>query len=724
MNNRNNGPEQPSCVLLCGNPGVLDKESVKAISRFYNVVVSGEDLMQGLGPRVKSKKIHLYREDITSENFSRIIYSFSPDAIWYFSGYVDGGNGLDNELKKFEALIQNCVANDIKKLVIISSVNSLNYKVIKTDEGTYRREYATPVAYDCAAFERLVGYTVARENVKTILLRVPFITNHKNLNSYLGGLFEQLKDKKSVELPYNEKQFIDFLSSEDLAKLLVSVTEETLDEAGEYSVFSGYKHTYADLGAGLAKCEPEAKISYDRPSVYVLKTDKEEEGRRLRVNYGFIAADDVLGDINRTYDEYRRANVDRSPIVIKIKEILSRFSQNTLKIAELIILFLLVQLLLKYTTDSVYFKYVDLRLFYVVIMGVTHGMTMGIAAGVLECISLIFAYAHTGVTGTMLFYNVDYWLPFATYLMTGAITGYITSAKDNKIRFMEEESFALQDKYVFLNDVYMSVIDNKEEYKRQILGYQDSFGKIFEAVEKLDSSIPAEIFMNGVNTLEHILNNHTIAIYTMDDYQKYLRLVACSREMSTMLTNSVSVEDFRPIYDTILTNETWKNIEFTQGLPIYAYAIVEQGKMRLMICVFEATPEQLGLYYMNLFTIMCNLIRVSFKRALEYQDAIEDEKYYKGTEVLLPEFFEKELDSQRKMSDAGVASYILVRLKNEDVNTLYKRLQGLIRHSDFVGIAEDKEPYLLFTQTTRDIFKTVGKRLTDHSIEYSIVEGM
>ena len=308
--------------------------------------------------------------------------------------------------------------------------------------------------------------------------------------------------------------------------------------------------------------------------------------------------------------------------------------------------------------------------------------------------------------------------------MTGSITGYLTSTRENKLKFMEEESFALQDKYLFLNDVYMSVIDNKEEYKRQILGYQDSFGKIFETVEKLDSSMPADIFMNGVDTLERILNNHSIAIYTMDDYQKYLRLVACSREMSNKLTNSVSIEDFRIIYDTLLNNETWKNTEFIEGLPAYAYGIVENRLVRLMIVVFDASPEQLGLYYMNLFTIMCNLIKVSFKRALEYQEAIEDEKFCKGTEILLPEFFEKELDSQRRMADAGVASYILIEIMAGDVMTFDRLIRGLIRHSDYAGIGTDGKPYVLFTQTTRDIFEVVGKRLKEHEVEYTIVEGM
>lgn len=434
--------------------------------------------------------------------------------------------------------------------------------------------------------------------------------------------------------------------------------------------------------------------------------------------------ENVLEKLEKLYNEHKNTVSKQSKFIENLKKISSKLSKNIYKVLELLLLFLVLQLLLRFTSDSIYFKYVDLRLFYILILGIAHGMFFGTLAGILACVSLVFSFFDTGVTGTMLFYNTDYWLPFAIYLITGAIVGYITSAKNKKIEFAEEEIGTLQEKYIFLNNVYMSVIDNKEDYKRQILSYQDSFGKIFEAVEKLNSSLPADIFMNGVTTLENILSNNSIAIYTMDDYQKYGRLVACSREVSDNLRKSLNIEECKEVYDTILKMETWKNTDFKEGLPTYAYAIVENNKVRLMICIYETTPDQLSLYYMNLFTILCHLIRVSFRRALEYQTAIEDEKYFTDTVILKPEFFDAELESQRKMSEAGVASFILLQLKTDEILETSHKLQRLIRHSDMVGEGSDGEHYLLLTQTNKEIFKTIGERLENSEIEYTIMEGI
>lgn len=712
--------EQPSCVLICGNTKLMDFDTLKLISQYYNVILSGEnDLSEGRQRRF-SKKLHTYKHDIMSEEFAKLAYAYSPDVIWYISGYTDGGEGLDNEQKKIDRIVNICVVNEVSKLIYISSVNSLNYSV---SEITKEKKYKTSKAFKAAQSEEYVKYICKENLIKEITLRTPYIYRKNNNVNYLGELFEKLSLNKNIKFNYRDDQYIDFISLTNLAELMIAVTEEILDEAGEYTVTSGYDNTYARLVEKLSFCNREIEISLGE-DYYDLVLNAQNEEQRLRRNYGFVVNEDVLDKMEKAYDYYNKNNYKKQGFREKLGKITSKLSKNVYKVLELVLLFAIVQLLLKFTSDSIYFKYVDLRLFYIIILGITHGMLFGTLAGVFACISLAFSFFDTGVTGTMLFYNTDYWLPFAIYLMTGAIVGYITSAKNKKLEFEEEEVSALQEKYLFLNNVYMSVIDNKEEYKRQILGYQDSFGKIFEAVEKLNSSLPADIFMNGVNTLENILDNHSIAIYTMDDYQKYARLVACSREMGQSLRKSLNMEEFSEVYDTILNMDTWKNAEFKEGLPAYSYAIVENEKVRLMICIYEASSEQYSLYYMNLFTIMCHLIRVAFRRALEYQVAIEDEKYYPDTSILKPEFFEAELESQRKMSEAGVASFILLKLRTNEILDVSHRLQGLIRHSDLVGEDNDGLHYLLLTQINKDIFKNIGERLESNGIEYEILEGI
>ena len=151
--------------------------------------------------------------------------------------------------------------------------------------------------------------------------------------------------------------------------------------------------------------------------------------------------------------------------------------------------------------------------------------------------------------------------------MVGSITGYISNKKNDAIVFQKREYSLLRDKYLFLSDVYHGAVENKGEFKRQILGFQDSFGKIFDAVQKLDSELPESIFFEGLKVLEDILENQTIAIYTLDSWQRFGRLAVCSNRMLTRLTKSVSIDKYQKIYETIHKGQIWKNEQLEPEFP-------------------------------------------------------------------------------------------------------------------------------------------------------------
>ena len=57
--------------------------------------------------------------------------------------------------------------------------------------------------------------------------------------------------------------------------------------------------------------------------------------------------------------------------------------------------------------------------------------------------------------------------------------------KDN-VQFIKEENNLLQEKFLFTREMYQETIEDKNLYKKQILGSKDSFGKIFDITRKLD----------------------------------------------------------------------------------------------------------------------------------------------------------------------------------------------------------------------------------------------
>lgn len=707
--------EQPACVLICGNTGLPDPDFAAAAGRYYKTIVCGKELPFGeMGKRLP-KNVWAYAYDPASEAFERVMAANTPETVWYLSGYLDDGEGLENETGMIRALIRQCAEHGCAKLIYVSAAGNSLYPA-----GGVK-------AFCCAQAEELVLKCAREASLKTVMLRLPRLAREDGRSPWLRERFQALKEGREVLLPGPEEEGAELMSLSDLSELLIYITEETLDESGLYTAEGGFSHTWGEIKKTLESCAEGAQVKCLTENREAREFSSGAEALlpsgNLRKNYGFVVTDDVTGRLGELYEAFLAGENKKGGLTARLKSLLSRTPRWVLMGTELLLLFGLMQLLVRATGESVYFRYVDIRLFYILIMGSVHGMAAGLLAGFLTCVSLFFSYLETGTAWMTLFYNVEYWLPFAIYLMTGAITGYVRNVREQRIKALEDEMLSLQQKYLFLNEIYQSVINNKKEYKRQILGYNDSFGKIFEAVQNLDSSMPSDIFMRGVDTMERILENNSIAIYTLDSYQRFGRLAASSGAMSgKLLSKSISIADLQEVYEKLLSGETWRNTELKKDLPSFASGILEDGKVRLIICVWEAEAEQMSLYFMNLFTILCSLIRFSFIRALAYQEAVRSERCVPGTDILKYEYFREELNVHRRMSETGVASHLLVRFPGSSPERDWEKLRRILRSTDLLGVNAQGECCALLAQVTGDTFRFVEDRLKTAGIDYEIAE--
>lgn len=704
---------QVSSVMICGNVSLLSDAAIERAAEMCHVVVAGRRAASSGG------KARYYETAPTEEEFGQLFDAYDIDTVWYISGYADGQNGMNNELKCLECIVKTCAMNAVGKLIVVSSVESLNfhqqYDIIGRFTG---RSYASGGALAAAQMEDFVRYSAKSCGLKTIILRAPYIASEENSSNFLGQIFDHMLSGRKLVFPFCPENKVDFLSNFDLIELLMDVSEESGDQSGTYSVTSGYHYTWQDLENKIHRYAPETVVEYEQNMNFASIQSYSIE---LKRRYGFIPMDNVLDSFFRAFLVYRE-NARKEPWLKNLlQKIWGKLLSNAAGYIELILFFLLTEFLVNKIEATVYFKYVDLRLFYIVIMGTTYGTSMGILAGVLTGIALFFHFQEIGINGTMLFYNLENWLPFVVYLMTGSITGYISTVRRQETAFLRKEHTLLREKYLFLNDVYHGAIKNKGEYKRQILGYKDSFGVIFQAVQKLDSVLPQEIFMNGIQIMEDILKNHSIAIYTIDDWQKYGRLAASSGEILDKLQKSIEIATVEPVYSAVQKGDVWKNTQLLPDMPMYAYGICSKDKVDLMIFVYDASPEQLGLYYLNLFSILCNLIKLSFIRALDYQRAIEQEKYFPNTLVVIPAYFEELLHAQKQLMEAGLAHYVLIRFESKDKEYISDSLRGLIRNSDILGADDDGSLFLILTQVNRKAVKIVEERLEQKGLKFEIV---
>ena len=65
--------------------------------------------------------------------------------------------------------------------------------------------------------------------------------------------------------------------------------------------------------------------------------------------------------------------------------------------------------------------------------------------------------------------------------------------KDN-VQFIKEENNLLQEKFLFTREMYQETIEDKNLYKKQILGSKDSFGKIFDITSRRNYILKRSVF--------------------------------------------------------------------------------------------------------------------------------------------------------------------------------------------------------------------------------------
>lgn len=703
-------------IIIAGNTGILQENALEYLAEDFRIVLAGKDR-----PVMKKQSRIKYYKTIPSEKIFRQLFDvYSFKVCIYISGYADGGSGMYGEMQEFEKTLIQCVQARVEKVIVVSSIESLNYIPSIGSRGIeLDRNYYRSLSLGARQLEEMCSFFSRVHSLKVIILRAPYIAERVNDRNFLGRVFKQLHDKKKIMLPYREEDVLDIISHRDLADLLHRIIDEENDEAGEYYVCSGYQYTYGDFSEILLSIDSDAQIMFENLADAVTRKTYPTE---LRKKYGWIPKDNIIEETTYLYDIYVEENTGTGKHFGNFISRLLGDGGNLVKYAELAAVFLLCELVNHYLSVSIYFKFVDLRLFFIVIMGTIYGIRMGILAALLECLALLRAYFQIGVDWTLLFYNVENWIPFMIYLMTGSVTGYVKNKKTEEINFSREEYDLLRDKYIFLNEVYQGAIENKGEYKKQILGFKDSFGRIFDAVQKLDNVVPQSIFLESLMIMEDILENNSIALYSVDEYGRYGRLVACSNPMRNRLPKSLVLEDYGEMFQTILENKVWKNTTLNSELPIYANGIFRENKLVLFVVIYDAKTEQYGMNYMNLFRILCGLIQTSFLRALDYDELAEEKIYYHGTNVMRDEWFSETLKVQEEMKEKGIADYVLVRLNETDKTKVSDSISRLIRAADIIGEGEDGKLYLLLTQANRENFHYVESRLMSTGISYQIVE--
>ena len=679
-------------TLLVGNTGYITNKFVEEAFPESLVMVMGDTSIR------KNRKKNLFvRPFVKNEKELKDIFStYDFEQIIYFSNYLSFHGETYGEAEMLRKILQLCRGKRNMRIVYLTGPERLydvptGKTLLVSEMENLSREYA-----------KLYKTTVK-------IIRSPYLYSEQYEKDFLNTVFREISAEQKITFQEDESQRMFFLSMQDLAELMYKIFDNWDEKEEILNIADVFDHCFKDLGDKLTELCPHLKVSYARYSIMenMLKDDK-----IIRYKYGWFPKISILEELPELYEHYQERNNIKAGRLDIIKHILSKY-KTVVRAVEFAAFFILFELLNGIAGNQAQFKMIDLRLLFVVLFGSMYGINYGIAAAAAESLSLIRAFEAEGSSWYVLFYEPSNWIPFIFYFAVGAICGYIRMKNKNNVQFIKEENDLLQEKFLFTREMYQEAIEDKNLYKKQILGSKDSFGKIFDITRKLDVIQPQELYIETIRVLEDVLENKTFGLYTLNRENGYGRLETASAQVQGNYPNSIKLSEYSAAMEELENGNVWANREFLENYPMYMAGVRKNGELVMLICIQQASREQMSLYFLNLFKILSGLVETSLLRALEYQKAVEYRQYVKGTHILKTEYFEERLKVQHDMREQKLASYVLLKVEYSEMS-LQKAdeiLRSKVRENDVWGISESKELYVMLVQTDKEALPNILARL-------------
>ena len=705
-------------ILISGNVKSLTATFTKKfLNEGHRVIIAGDEIDSSL-PKTRNVITHkipshgeLFYDALSSYNFDVIIYFSTREEQLLVGKEQDSGLQLEG----LNSVLELCREEKIIKFFYISST-----EIYGTAEDRSEASTALPASingYAIFAGEQFCDLYRDKYGIDVSIIRIPFVYASDEKNTLIYNIIEQSNLNSEVKLPGSEDSVCNFLHCEDIADLVFRVIDDVeRHESDVINLSSTNDLTFGDLAQLLGNQFPSVTYRFDDENLIYTKPVEVSTAKTI---YGWTDIYEIRDEIAEISALVRLEDTKKDS-----KE--TKFPLEAIyKWLELILGAAAMQFLTNVTGTFIQFKYVDFRLLFVVIMGSVWGLRFGIYAFILASLSVIFNWYQLDLEWELLTQNIGNWIPFVIYFSGGAISGVMRDRKETEITAEKEQTQLIYNKYEFLFEVFNEIRNLKDEYREQLVGYRDSFGKIFSVTRELDSLQEDEIFLSAIPVFQNIMENNTIAIYSVSN-GKYCRLEACSPELYNVLSSSLILTEYSELFEIVKEGRVFQNKEMLDNFPAYASPIMSGSEVLALVVIWEADFDQLSMYYLNLLRIISGLTQDSLVRALKFMDLNAGQIYVESTKILQPKPFREVIEVKAQMQRNQIADYQVIKINVEgsDLGTadLYTKVEEQIRDTDTIGMLEDGNFYVLLAQAKENTVVDISKRLMRNGIQSEIID--
>lgn len=629
-------------VLITGGYGFIGSHVAEEFFKEGYHIFIIDNLSTGNPKNVKFKHTS-FQLDIEDPKCREIFRSNSFDAVIHLAAQINVVTSIEDPYRDTKSnilgltnMLHLSAQYGVKKFVFASSaaVYGNNEEVplreasVSDPLSPYGMSKATGELY-CRKWSKLYG-------LSTICFRFSNVYGPRQGVIGEGGVISIFMEKavqgKELVVFGDGNQTRDFIYVKDLVNAVYRAVEK--DISGVFNLSTNSESSINEMIEVLDGLQPVKDVFYKEEREGDIKNSC-LDNTRIKQVLGWEPRYSLTEGLRNTYEwymEYHRRNEKKegykSSQAIK-DSIFKRLSSSLRKSGllfcfENLLLFSMACFMTITSQNASNYYLLDYKLIYIVLVGVIYGTRQATLASLLSCGLYIYLYIDRGKDIISLVYDTDSLLQLSFYILLGIITGYIMDTKNNELRGMESEMQSLNKKLEFINKIHNETLIIKDELCDQVISAQNSYGKVYDMMTKLDSLDPEVVLKKGIEVLENTLKSDEIAIYILSDSKYYVVLAAKSEKKDFYVPGIVKIREREYIHRVIETKNIYINHEWLSSTPVMSAPITNNGNVIAIACVYSVEFENITLYRQNLLRVTSNLISYALTNSYRYRETVKD----------------------------------------------------------------------------------------------------
>ena len=263
--------------------------------------------------------------------------------------------------------------------------------------------------------------------------------------------------------------------------------------------------------------------------------------------------------------------------------------------------------------------YFDPNFLYIGVMGLLYGKLHSVLAAALSAFLLSAGYIHEGADLVGLLYDPAMVLHYVAYIVTAGVTGYFYDSTRFERQSNELSRQRLTRQNTLLQRMLSDSLQVRDRLYRQIVNSDDSVGRIYRTVQKLDNVAMNQIYTQAVKVTADTLRVSDVAIYVMGsgtNNQELHRKAFCG-ERAGARPQLLQVEDSGYLKDVLAAQRTFMNRQFKENVPDLAAPVVYKDQVVAVIEVYGLSFAQWSCNEQNLLSLTARLVSLALSRAAE-----------------------------------------------------------------------------------------------------------